>query len=608
MEKRFLEALKEISSLSFELLHNKANIDKVVKIVSIITTANEALFFLVEDGHIVNIKDNEIISLEESILKEVINTKKGKIIPFAKNTPKFNPKVDNIYNFDVKHLMVIPILKDDRVVGVIEAFITDKAYHQFIEDDLKFLESLNDLFYAFIEVLTGDIVAKEVLFFKEMIHDIKNIINGVFAVLSFLKLENKDRTLNKYIELALQSSKLVSDLSYLLMNLGRDEVILREVHLVNELEPLFFLFCNNAQKKGIEYYTMLDVSTNCIVEFDVLKLKQILLNLVMNAIKFTEKGYVKVSLSVENDKLVGSVKDTGIGIEKEKIETIFAPFAQESSEIKKKYKGTGLGLHIVKRYIEALNGDIEVESEKGKGSEFRFWIPIKVKKRLPLSECKVALITKDVKDEFILYLKEFLENLFMDVKIYQKEPSELFDFAFYIDMDYKKRIAKKIVYIYKDKFSSKNYDYEVSECLARSGFLLSIIDDYEELEESIDFSGKSVLIVEDNRLNRELLEILLKKLGVKVYTATNGLEGLDILKKHDVDLIISDLEMPQIDGREFAASVKKILPNIPIIAFSAMKESDIKKVIEKYDFDDYLLKPILLDKLIEVLEKYLERK
>ena len=151
MEKRFLEALREISSLSFELVHNKANVDKIIKIVSLITTANEALFFLVEDGHIVDVKNNKIISLEESILKEVINNKKGKIVPFAKNASKFNPKVDNIYDFDVKHLMIIPILKDDRVVGVIEAFITDKTYHQFIEDDLKFLESLNDLFYAFIE-------------------------------------------------------------------------------------------------------------------------------------------------------------------------------------------------------------------------------------------------------------------------------------------------------------------------------------------------------------------------------------------------------------------------------------------------------------------------
>ena len=259
--------------------------------------------------------------------------------------------------------------------------------------------------------------------------------------------------------------------------------------------------------------------------FDEVRIRQILLNLVGNAIKFTEKGHVKVSIKTlpTSTRASGSidlqltVEDTGIGIAPNETKRIFEPFTQISGQSIKKYGGTGLGLSITKKLVEMLNGTLSVESAQGKGSTFYIEFP------------NVQIAATD------------------------SIPNETEDFYFW-------------------KYS---------------------------------FTGETILVVDDIETNRYLLKEWLTKSGIRVILAGNGCEALKACELKKPDLIITDIDMPVMDGIEATAKLKENpeTSSIPIIVISASNIDGLPQDV----FDDFLLKPVnpgqLLDKIAKLLQK-----
>ena len=279
------------------------------------------------------------------------------------------------------------------------------------------------------------------------------------------------------------------------------------------------------QTKGIEFFLEIHDDVPDVILFDEVRIRQILLNLVGNAIKFTEKGHVKVSIKTlpTSTRASGSidlqltVEDTGIGIAPNETKRIFEPFTQISGQSIKKYGGTGLGLSITKKLVEMLNGTLSVESAQGKGSTFYIEFP------------NVQIAATD------------------------SLPNETEDFYFW-------------------KYS---------------------------------FTGETILVVDDIETNRYLLKEWLTKSGIRVILAGNGCEALKACELKKPDLIITDIDMPVMDGIEATAKLKENpeTSSIPIIVISASNIDGLPQDV----FDDFLLKPVnpgqLLDKIAKLLQK-----
>jgi PAS domain S-box-containing protein len=254
---------------------------------------------------------------------------------------------------------------------------------------------------------------------------------------------------------------------------------------------------------------------------DTKKLKQVLINLLKNALKFTNKGYIEFGFTeiekADSKYLKFFVKDTGIGIDEQHFDVIFNIFRQIDDAHTRKFGGTGIGLSIVKSIVEMLGGEIWVESEIGRGSVFFFTIPS-------------------------LYEKEQTEN-------------NVFEMA---------------------KITGNN------------------------------FSGKTILIAEDEITNFEFLRIFLTQMNIRVLWARNGIEVINLCETvPSINLVLMDIKMPLVNGYEATQKIKNKRPELPVIAQTAYATTADNEEALKAGCDDYISKPIQIKRLIDLLKKYL---
>lgn len=268
---------------------------------------------------------------------------------------------------------------------------------------------------------------------------------------------------------------------------------------------------------------------------DAIRIKQILFNIIGNAIKFTKKGYIKLFVERETasdnkEKLIFKVQDTGIGIREEDLDKIFGSFSQVDTKRNRSIQGTGLGLAISKSLCELMGGGIKVESVYGEGTTFTVTIIQKVVDATPLK-----IKEKDIE-------QDALNNVF--------------------------------------KPTTKE-----------------------------DIAGKKILVVDDNFVNLVVAENLLRPYKLVVETATSGGEAIEKVKETSYDLVFMDYMMPEMDGVETTEEIRKLdmphIKNLPIISLTANAISGAKEELIAAGFDDYLVKPIEVDQLEEILFKYL---
>ncbi len=498
--------------------------------------------------------------------------------------------------------------------------------------------------------------ASKSIFLANMSHEIRTPINGIIGFTELLKKSNLSKEAKEYVNIIDKSTNNLLEIINNILDLSKIEnnkIDIEEILFspIEEFENSVSIYIAKAADKDINLSLNLDLTLKHYLIGDPTKIKEILHNLINNAIKFTPHGgEVEVSIkrvdsqNPNKEKIYFEVKDNGIGIDDDKLEDIFNAFSQADSTITRKYGGTGLGLTISSNYVALMGGHLEVKSKINEGSVFYFTLeflkeqPLKsdYKDKLKL---KANLFSPSYADErFQIYISEYLNYFGIEVngvadlkKIDTKKDLIVVkaDLLSEEDFDLLENIKIPILLILKtpyqnrlDNFKSE-FVYPVCEPLIQSRVFEILNQIYtslfgkEHVQDSIKDIKKvkkptnknSVLVAEDNEINQTLLAKLLQYLGLQVVTAKDGLEAYHVAKKKKFDLIFMDIAMPILNGitathkiREFEKEQK--LSKTPIIAITANALKGDKEKFLNEGFDDYISKPFREVDIINILEKY----
>jgi PAS domain S-box-containing protein len=473
-------------------------------------------------------------------------------------------------------------------------------------------------------------------------------------------------TVNKSSKLLLS---IINDiLDYSKIEAGKLELEEHQFNLEEILDDIRSIFSNKINEKDVEFYYNISTDIPSALQGDSFHLTRVLTNLIGNSIKFTEQGYVELKITnlSENDadqcNLRFEVRDTGKGMSAEEQTRIFNPFTQADSSTTRKYGGTGLGLVISKEIINRMNGTLQLESRPGKGSNFFFDIPFKILSKDPLFDLekvkqfagmKALLVDDQVIARNILY--HMLDKWKMSVveastgseaveKVVQasreKAPFDL------ILMDWKMKgkldgieAVNEIQNHYKKEglpsdhtptiiVSAYHRSNLIEEKHGFDAFLnkpvtISILINtihkviHKENKDSgiTKYSSNvpclsdfTVLLVEDNEINQEVALRWLEKTGVSIDLANDGSKAVRMAEIKKYDLILMDIQMPNMNGFEATRCIRKTQPDIPIIAISAaVMPSDIKNAIDA-GMNDHIKKPLDEKVLYFTLSNWLNAK
>jgi signal transduction histidine kinase/DNA-binding response OmpR family regulator/HPt (histidine-containing phosphotransfer) domain-containing protein len=508
-------------------------------------------------------------------------------------------------------------------------------------------------------------------FLANMSHEIRTPLNAITGLAELAQDGVVDEKSKYYLNQILMASNallvIVNDiLDFSKIEAGKIELEIGDFEIDKLLGDVSDLFIRTAEEKSIDLFIKVDHDVPSILMGDVQRIRQVMTNLVGNAIKFTKQGEIVIAIelvtSQQGHKLISfSVTDTGIGISVETQSNLFKAFSQADISISRRFGGTGLGLVISQQLIELMGGEIKVTSQLGQGSRFEFKIPldsasITNENTIKFSDKKILVIDESETScqIFTHYLKAFdcqiltTRSFSLGVKEMMRAYSENYTFDFiFLDWkqlkqgvinqtslvdDLKPYLFNKVIIITDSIYQERKHElvqnlpFNIFSTLSKPVLRSSLLTILEQSLNAVDFAnkppvpkfnfekvaeqiaGSKILLVEDVHLNQQIAKAFLRKAGLQVVVANNGKEAVDLVKKMTFDAVLMDLQMPIMDGYEATQQIRNLTNGIdlPIIAMTAAAMQHDRDACIKAGMNDHLSKPLNSHRMIEVLIQWIQ--
>lgn len=671
--------INDRKNIELEIRKSRKLFDDVLRSaveVSIIATDKNGIITLFNSGaeEMLGYTSEEVVGIHNPSLfhdeQEMINRSKEISIQHNKEITGFdvftyNAKLEGAEQLEWTYinkngnrilvsLVVSPIYDvDDEIIGYL-------GIAKDITDERKKLEELEAA-----KILAEQASVAKSEFLANMSHEIRTPLNGIIGFTDLVLKTGLDETQEQYLGIVNQSANsllgVINDiLDFSKIEAGKLELDIERTDIFEIASQATDIITYQAHSKGLE--VLLNISTTLprFIYADNIRLKQIIVNLLGNAVKFTSEGEIELKINalkeLSKDELIIriQVKDTGIGIHPDKLDKIFEAFAQEDSSTTKRYGGTGLGLTISNKLLGLMGSKLQLESTLGKGSTFYFDIKLKVEHGEVevwnnSSEIKNVLIVDDNKNNRLILRQMLALN-----KIASKEATNgieaikilsdknKFDV---IIMDYHmpymdgletiKKIRENfetseqlqpIILLYSssddEKIIKACEEYKVNYRLVKPIKMNDLFNAFNRLKRNGDKKIKiaevevsdiiiesKILIVEDNSINMILSKTLVKKCmpNATIIEAKDGLQAIEMFEKEKPNLILMDIQMPNMNGYEATKKIRKLEKDIhtPIIALTAGNVKGEREKCLESGMDDFIAKPITYNTIAETITKWI---
>ena len=498
-------------------------------------------------------------------------------------------------------------------------------------------------------------------FLATMTHELRTPMNGVIGMLQLLESSGLDSRQQEYILTAKTSSHLLMSiineiLDFSKLEAGKLELEALPFNPVELIEETATIIASTAYAKGLELVCRLDPGLPLEIEGDPTKIQQIIVNIVGNAVKFTQQGDIVISASYRNNRFRIDVADTGIGIEQANQQSIFDTFTQADSSTTRNYGGTGLGLSICSRLIQAMGGDMALESEINKGSTFSVALPLAVVTPAPApvvldmeANIKVLIVNENKHlsevlldqlqtwgitqsqttcnaDEALRYLTEAAATASpFTVALIDEQVQNVTGLSLVETIREASELDNLKTYVLASPFSQQTIPESLTACIRKpvmqTGLKQAFFENQaaspepsqeEKQEEHQDDSDRSyhsrhLLLVDDNQTNLLVAKSMLARVGFNVETRLNGEEAVSAVQSHDYDAVLMDLQMPVMDGHTATQKIRALggkFATLPILAVTAhAHEAEITKC-KAVGMNAHISKPLDISVMLKTLSKF----